>query len=637
MPLVTLTNVHCAFGSHVVLDGVTVAIEPGEKIGLAGRNGSGKTTLKRVLVGELVPDSGSRQLRRGAAAGYLRQDPDFDPDETVFDAAEGAFAELHRLHRELRDVFEQMATATGADLERLLKRQARLETRMETAGGYSVNHRIEAALHGLGFADEQLGLRTAVLSGGQKSRLGLARLLLGEPDLLLLDEPTNHLDLDGRRWLERFLAEEYRKAVIVVSHDRWLLDRVAQRIVEVERGTLRSYPGNYSKYVEIRRQQTLTATRTYEKQLDKIRREEEFIRRYKVGQRAKQARGRESRLERFRDQELIERPREAAVMKLTLPKAPRSGEQVVVAEGIAKRYGPCVLFEDFDLTVWRGDRIGVIGPNGEGKTTLVRCLLGEIEPDQGTVRRGSRLCPGHYRQLQDDLDLTLSVWQYLQSAMAPVGGGDRATEQQARDLAGAFLFTDIEQDKPLSALSGGERSRAVLAGLVAGGHNLLVLDEPSNHLDIPSAERLEAALRRDGAWDGTLVVVTHDRALLEATCDVLVVFEGAGRVSVFPGRYSHWEERRAAAAPARPPPEPSAPARPPPPKPATPLSYSALEERIEAIQARIGAIDARLGDPAVYGDGKRVGELTAQRRRHQQELAPLEAEWARRAEGSEPT
>jgi ATP-binding cassette subfamily F protein 3 len=637
MSLLALANVHLAFGSHVVLDKVTLSIEPGRKVGLIGRNGSGKTTLMRIMLGELTADAGTVQTARGARVGYLRQDPDFDPDESVRDAAEGAFARLHRLHRKLDEVYERMASAGGDELARLLKRQAGLEARFEAAGGYAVNHRIEGSLHGLGFTDEQLALKTRALSGGQLSRLGLARLLLEEPDLLLLDEPTNHLDIDGRRWLERFLAEEYRGAVVLVSHDRWLLDRVVTRIVEVERATVREYPGNYHKYHELRRQRLLTERRTYEKQLDVIRREEEYIRRYRAGQRSKQARGREARLERYKRDEMIDRPAHLDVMSLSLPPARRSGDLVIDAREISKRYGDTVLFEDLSVSVGRGDRIGVIGPNGVGKTTLVRCLLGEQAPDDGAVRLGSRVHPGHYRQRQDDLDLSLPVWRYLQGVIVSLDGRGAASEQQARDLAGAFLFSGDEQDKPLGDLSGGERSRTVLAGLVAGAHNLLVLDEPTNHLDIPSAERLEEALSE---YDGTLILVTHDRALLEATCTQLLVFDGSGVVKLFHGRYSEWAEgKRDRGAGARPAPERAAKRRRARPRDTAGseqsgprISFADLEQRIETIERRIGEIDRELLDPAVYTDGPRCNALQAERGALAEELAPLEAEWARRAD-----
>ena len=641
MGLLTLANVSCAFGTQIVLDAVTVSIERGEKIGLIGRNGCGKTTLMRVMQGDLQPDAGTVQLARGAVVGYLRQDPDFAPDETVRDAAEGAFAKLHQLHLEIDAVYHDMAEASGEQLDRMLTRQARLETEMEAAGGYAVNHRIEASLHGLGFTDEQMDLKTSVLSGGQLSRLGLSRLLLEEPDLLLLDEPTNHLDIDGRKWLEQFLAEEYRGAVIVVSHDRWLLDRVVDRIVEIDRGRVLEYPGNYHTYVALRDQQRLTHRRTYEKQLDRIRQEEQYIRRYKAGQRARQAKGREAKLDRFKADELVDRPVELDVMHLSLPPAPRSGDLAIAADCIGKRYGDTVLFENLSMSLTRGDRLGIIGPNGAGKTTLVNCLLGDLAPDTGSVRLGSRISVGYYRQIPRDLDLSMEVWRYLQSVIVSLDGRVRASEQQARDLAGAFLFSGIEQDKTLGDLSGGERSRAVIAGLVAGAHNLLVLDEPSNHLDIPSAERLEQSLASSGGYEGTLILVTHDRALIDATCDQLLVLDGAGGARHFPGTYSQWLARADAmkgSLPGGVATDAPAPRSRRKPKPAavgdsteSRLTIERLEQRIETAQQRIGEIDRQLIKPDVYTNGERCRSLQTEREALGKQLQPLETEWARRA------
>jgi ATP-binding cassette subfamily F protein 3 len=333
MPVLSLVNVHHSYGTRAILDGATLSVEPGEKIGLVGRNGSGKTTLMKVITGEIAPDSGAVNIQRGTRVGYLSQDPDVLADDTVRDAAERAFAQLHDLHVQMHDVYEQMAAAQGADLERLLRQQAKLEAEIEVAGGYAIDHKIDAMLHGLGFSDEQFSLRVSALSGGQKGRLGLARLLLEVPDVLLLDEPTNHLDIAGRQWLEQFLAEDYPGAVIVVSHDRWLLDRVVHRIIEVERGAIREYPGNYHDYVNLRRERQLTEARVFDKQQDRIRQEQEFIDRYRAGQRARQAKGREARLERFKRDEVGERPIELDVMSLQLPPAARSCDQVVVAEG----------------------------------------------------------------------------------------------------------------------------------------------------------------------------------------------------------------------------------------------------------------------------------------------------------------
>ncbi|MFK7959688.1 MAG: ribosomal protection-like ABC-F family protein [Phycisphaerales bacterium] len=655
MPILTAANLRFRHGIRTILDGATLSVEPGEKIGLVGRNGSGKTTFMNLILGRMEPDEGSVQVQRGSRVGYLSQDPNFEPGQTLRESAASAFDELKALHRQMEELYEAMATADPAELERLMTAQAKIEGAIEAAGGYAVDHRIDAMLHGLGFSDEQFDLSVDKLSGGQKGRLGLARLLLEAPDLLLLDEPTNHLDIAGRQWLEEFLAEEYRGAVLVVSHDRWLLDRVVSRIVEVERGEIHEYPGNYAKYRELRLERQLNRSRVHEKQLDKIRAEEQYIRKYKAGQRAKQARGRESRLQRFKQNELVDRPIELSVMKLKLPPAPRSGDMVFAAEGIAKGYGDRTLFRELDFDMKRGERVGILGPNGTGKSTLIKCLLGELEPDAGKVRVGSRVSVGYYRQLHEHLDMSLMVWQYLQSVIVGLDGQARASEQQARDLAGAFLFSGPEQDKVLGDLSGGERGRAVLAGLVAGAHNLLVLDEPTNHLDIPSAERLEESLDASGGFDGSLLLISHDRALIERTCDrLLVLGEDLPTPRHFAGRYSEWLERQrretaeaesAAAPPADAPRKQKGKGKGkggakdgskggggPKPSGLAQLSTEDLERRIEKAEARIRAIDAELSTPEVYESPEACQRLGEERGKLVLELEPLEFEWAGRGD-----
>ncbi len=673
MPIVTVANLRHNYGTHVVLDGATFSIEPDEKIGLVGRNGGGKSTLMKIIAGQFAPDGGSVQMQRSTRIGYLSQEPRLDPEETLRGAAEAAFKELHDLHRELDKVFEDMATADEAALDRLLKRQADLEGRIDAAGGYAIDHKVDATLHGLGFTDDQFSLRCGALSGGERGRLGLARLLLEEPDLLLLDEPTNHLDIAGREWLETFLADEYHGAVIVVSHDRWLLDRVVTRILEVDRGVLREYPGNYRKFLELRRERQLTQARDFEKQMDRVKSEEAFIMRYKAGQRAKQAKGRASRLERFKSG-IIDRPMELDVMNLRLPKSPRVGDSIVVSEGLSKRYGPKELFHGLDLRLAPGDRVGIIGPNGAGKTTLVRAILGEIPVDEGVVKMSPRASIGYLRQTHDHLDPRLTIWEYLQSVIVSLDGAARASEQQARDLAGAFLFSGGEQEKVIGNLSGGEKMRMVLAGLMASAKNLMVLDEPTNHLDIPSAERLEDTLAKDedeGGYDGALLLISHDRALLASTCDRLIVLDGEGNVEVFEGTYTDWQAKRqaraaeakkanaasaraaAAAADTRKKPEP-APARTAPAKSgaaapvAAPakrvnpqndpmarlakLTVAELEKQIERTESRIRAIDTQMLDPKVYSDRAALKKLQTERDTLAGELEPLEFEWARRAE-----
>lgn len=555
MPLLAVTNLVHHYGDHTILDGVSVSVESGERIGIVGRNGAGKSTLLRCITGEIKHDSGIISLQKGCRSGYLQQDPKLDPNETLRESAEGAFAELHRVKLELEGVFDRMGTASDAELDRLLKKQSELEQQIETLGGYAIAHKIEATLHGLGFTDSQFDIKVGSLSGGQRGRLALARLLLEGPDLLLLDEPTNHLDIDGRIWLEQFLRDEYRGAVMMISHDRYLLDQVVNRIIEVEDARLIEYPGNYAAFREIRAQRRLTQLRAYEKQQDRFRKEEEYIRRFKAGQRARQAKGRESRLDREKDQQSLDRPMEMDSFRLALPKAERTGDMVSSARGLAKSYpnqdGTIKrLFEGLDITVSRGERWAIIGPNGAGKTTLIRCLLGEIEIDAGLVRVGSNVKPGYYRQSHDHMDLDATVWRFLQNTILKENPGKPLSEQQARDLAGAFLFSGRDQEKELKMLSGGERARAALAALLASAKNLLVLDEPTNHLDIQAAERLEDALARpteendNVGFDGTLILISHDRALIDATCDHLLILDGQGNAEIFVGTFKEWNQKK---------------------------------------------------------------------------------------------
>jgi ATP-binding cassette subfamily F protein 3 len=558
VPILTATNLGHRYGDRVILSGISMSVEPTDRIGIVGRNGAGKTTLLRAMTGELKPDEGIVSLQRGCRAGYLTQDHRFNMDSTLFQAAEEAFADLAAAHRELENVFHDMAGADGPTLDALLKKQATLEGRIESLGGYAVEHRIEEILHGLGFTTAQFTLPVARLSGGQKGRLALARLLLERPDILLLDEPTNHLDIDGRLWLESFLNDEYKGAVVMISHDRYLLDAVVTRIMEVEGLRLIDYPGNYEDFRRLRAERLLVQHRAYEAQQDKFKREEAFIRRYKAGQRARQAKGRETRLIRERSQNTLERPMEMAVAGYTLPKPQRTSDVVIAARGISKSYArddgtTKVLFNNLDIVINRGERWGIIGPNGAGKSTLVNCLLGHLAPDAGTVRLGTNLAIGYYRQTHEGLDPELPVYRYLQGVILKENPQAALSEQAARNLAGAFLFGGDQQDKRLGDMSGGERTRAVLAGLLASAKNLLVLDEPTNHLDIPSAERIEESLAKPDeedpdcdAFEGTIILISHDRALIDATCDHLIVLDGEGRAEVFLGGFTLWHEKNEA-------------------------------------------------------------------------------------------
>jgi len=653
MPVLAGTNLVHRYGDDLILDGVSITIEDRERVGIVGRNGTGKSTLLKVLGGVLDPDSGSVSTSKGARVGYLSQNPDLDPGETLRNAVAGALAHLHALALELESVYERMGDASGADLGALMKRQHALEERIDAEGGLAMDHKIDAVIQGLGFTPAQHGVRVGDLSGGQRARVALARILLQDPGALLLDEPTNHLDIAGREWLESFLRDEFRGAVVLISHDRYLLDRVVDRIVEVEHARLIEYPGNYHAFREQRALRRRTQLRAYEKQQTQFKREEAFIRKFKAGQRAKQARGRESRLERARS-ESIEKPLELDELRLSLPEARRAGDIVVTARAISKAYpnedgSTKRLFDGFNIRIERGQRWGVIGPNGAGKTTLVRVLLGEQEPDAGSVTLGTNLDTGHFTQTHEGLAADKTVYRHIQDTVRR-DTDERVTlsELQARTIAGAFLFSGEEQEKEIGVLSGGERARVVLAALLASAKNLLVLDEPTNHLDIPSAERLEEAFARTrhdpktgqttrGAYKGTLILISHDRALIDAVCDHLIVLDGQGGASVFDGNYTEWREhqRRPAnpkpSAPAPPTPAPASDAAPAPKNRFSWMPLERLEERMRDLESEIRTIDAHLGEPDIWSDPDQANALTDRRDALGAELTELEDEWLRKS------
>ena len=666
MALLSISNLALSFGDRRILDGVNLTLDHSEHVGLVGLNGCGKSTLMKLIAGldGLKLDDGQVQLARGARAGYLHQDPKLDADRTLREEAGSAFAELDRLHRKLDKLAHEMETAQGDELERVMKQYENAQQRMEAAGGYAVDHKIDATLHGLGVTDEMFTVKVGDLSGGQKGRLALAKLLLAEPDLLLLDEPTNHLDIAGREWLEEYLST-YAGAVVVISHDRWLLDRVVTKIYEMSMGRLEEYPGNYQKYRELRAERIEFRKREFDKKQDAFKREQGFIDRYKAGQRARQAAGREKRLDRARRDDTLERPVELGTAAIRFAVKQRPGDVVLTVDELAKGYADKPLFDGLSVSVKRGDRVGIIGPNGAGKTTLVNCMLDEMPVDSGRARIGSQVDVGYYKQTHTHLNDNESVIDNLRRIVG--------SEQAARDLAGAFLFSGLDMDKPLGVLSGGERGRTVLAGLVSEGHNLLVLDEPTNHLDIPSAERLEEALiaytephkgyGEQTSGGGTLLLITHDRMLLDNLADQLIVLDGEGGVRHFYGTYSDYltqqseqadavaraeaqqaeeQAKREAAAKKKAEQKAKSAAKPQAgrgkPKRGKGGKHSAmsdakLESRIEELEQAIRDLDTSMLDPAVYSDGERAKAVQAERTEAASELTDLEKEWIRRADG----
>ena len=654
MPVLAVANLELSYGDDVILRGCSLSVEARERLAIVGANGTGKSSLVKIMAGVLKHDAGEISLQRGVKVAYLAQDPQIEPGVTLRQHAASAFEELANLHAKLEEVFHKLADANGEELKKAMAEQSRVEAQIQAAGGYNVDHRIDGVLHGLGFTDAQFSLPVEKLSGGQKARLALARALLTEPDVLLMDEPTNHLDVHGRIWLEDFLVDTFKGAVVLIAHDRSVLTRVAQRIVELERGRVISYPGGYTAFRTLRAERLRTQMEAWERQQTKFRQEQAFIDKYRAGQRSKQAKGRESRLDRARDTSTLERPVEMAVFQPSVPPAPRTGDIVAKATGLTMRYpredgSTLTLFEDLDIVISRGERWGVVGPNGAGKSTLVECLLGKREPTAGQVKHGAGLKVGYFTQSRADMDPMSTVPRHIQRTVVRLAeaeeGPDKPktlNEQEARDLAGAFLFSGDQQEALLGDMSGGERARAALAALLACARNVLVLDEPTNHLDIPSAERLEAMLERgqgkkSGTFDGTLIVVSHDRTLIDAVCDHLIVFDGKGGVSLHLGGWSEWLAGGARMMSA---PEPMKRAAPPPPPPPAPapkkaaakskyswMPVEAIEQKIQELEGQVSRIDVKLDDPDIWKDAVKAAEINAERDDLKAELDALETEW----------
>jgi ATP-binding cassette subfamily F protein 3 len=525
-------DVRKSYGAQEVLRAASFQINPGDHAGLVGRNGAGKTTIFRLLLGVEEPDTGRIERARSVRMGLLEQQVGIERTGTVREATLEVFSALHDMEAEMRRLEHEMASPDVADLDAVLETYSDLQHRFEEQGGFTYPARAESVLLGLGFSREDLDLPAATLSGGQRARLALARLLLEEPDILLLDEPTNHLDIQAVEWLEEFLAA-YKSAYIIISHDRFLLDRTVGRILALEEGKTFTYTGNYSSYIVQRDERRLLAEKRYREQQELIERTEEFIRKNLAGQKTKQAKSRRNRLERMDRVERAPSDRRSATFKLG--QASRTGREVLDVEALSVGYPGYELVANLDLKIERGDRLGIVGGNGTGKTTLVKTLRDEVEPLSGEFRWGHNVALGYYDQHLSDLDPRNDLMEEMRIAIA--GADDPAI----RSYLARFLFTGDDVFKRVDSLSGGERSRLSLAKLISSNANVLLLDEPTNHLDIPSREALEGALEE---FAGTLVVISHDRYFLDRICDRLLHLEN-GKGQVFEGGYSEWADERA--------------------------------------------------------------------------------------------
>jgi len=601
MAVISLSNGQLAFGHVALLDHADFTLEAGERVGLIGRNGTGKSSLLKILTGQARLDDGLLVAQQGLKTAYVPQEPSFDPDMTVFDAVAAGLGELAALLAEYEALTGQFG---GGNDDALLERMQAIQSKLDAADAWNLNNRVETTLDRLNLRPDGI---MGQLSGGMQKRVALARALVGAPDVLLLDEPTNHLDFGSIVWLEGLLRD-YQGSVLFITHDRSFLDNVATRIVELDRGRLLSFPGNFSAY-QARKKEQLEIEEIENAKFDKFLAQEEVWIRKGVQARRTRDEGRVRRLEELRRTRSARRELQGQI-RLDVGSGERSGKIVAELTGVDKSFGPKHVVCDFSATILRGDKVGLIGPNGAGKTTLLKLILGEEQPDRGSVRQGARLQVAYFDQMRAQLNEEAS----LLDTIAP--GSDwveiNGQRKHAMSYLGDFLFAPERARSPVKSLSGGERNRLLLARLFAKPANVLVLDEPTNDLDIDTLELLEELLED---YDGTVFLVSHDRAFLDNVVTQVIAAEGDGHWREYVGGYSDWERVKAdeAARAARPVPKAAAkpagkdsaakvdaPARPKKRSYKEQRELEQLPQRIAELEAEQKAIGERLADPELY-------------------------------------
>ena len=630
MILMTVQGVSKSFGMKSVLKDISLTLQQGARMGLIGVNGSGKSTLFRLIAGQMEPDEGTISLMRGTRVGMLTQEADIQSDLTVREELSRVFEPVREMERRLRALEEEMAQKheDEAELDRLSREYARLTDRFEDAGGYEWPSRIQGVLAGLGFARGREDQPASVLSGGEKTRLCLARLLLTQPDLLMLDEPTNHLDLSSIQWLEDTL-KKYRGTVLIISHDRYFMNSVCDCMAEISMRRLVQYEGNYDQFTVKRQADIERQIREYKLQQAEIARQQAIIQRYRMYNREKSIRAAESREKRLEKMEKLERPVDEQHVRFSFEARRRTGDDVLKVHGLAKGFEGRRLFENFDLHLRAGDRVAIIGPNGVGKSTLLNIIARKLKADAGEVEFGANVDLGYYEQHQTGLDPEKDVLNELWDAFP------RLDLDRVRSVLALFLFTGDDVYKKISMLSGGEKGRVSLCKLMLKRDNLLLLDEPTNHLDMDSREVLEGALED---FDGTILTVSHDRYFINRVADRIIEMRPDG-VKEYLGNYDDYLEKKrreeagledaAASGMTK-----------------TQLDKQrrkerllregkkALEKQLEAAEARIADaekeiqdLEARMADPELY---QRPDEARETARRHAELQAGMDAlyeEW----------
>lgn len=514
-----------SFGIREIFKDISFEIKTGDRLGLVGPNGAGKSTLLKCIMGLEEPDAGQVVIDDAASIGYLQQDISLGND-SLEEEIQKAWRDVQHLEEQLQEVTARLEKQP--DNERDLQRLAHLQERLEWLGGYDYEAQSRRIAYGLGFTDEDLKKPADKFSGGQKTRINLAKALVRRPEFLFLDEPTNHLDMDMLEWLEGYLSA-YRGGILIVSHDRYFLDRVATGIVELDHHKATVYKGNYSRYLQLRDERMKAARTAYEKQQEYIRKTEEYIDKYRAGIKSKMARGRQSQLNRL---ERLEAPETSQHLHFTFPPAAVSADKVLVVEEVSVGYGNRDIIDDVSFTVRRGEAVGLIGPNGAGKSTLVKAIMGELVPEIGFIDIGNRVQIGYFSQEHEELH---DHWTVLEEIM----NNFNYSEEKARNVLGMFLYRGDDVFKTVGDLSGGERARLALLKLFLEGDNFLVLDEPTNHLDIPTREVVEEALQR---FEGTCFVISHDRYFLDKVAKRILVLD-EGKITEYGGNFSYYKEK----------------------------------------------------------------------------------------------
>jgi ATP-binding cassette subfamily F protein 3 len=629
MTVLNVANLTKYFGAEHIFSGLTFQVQRGEKVALVGPNGAGKSTLLKIVAGMQPADEGSVQHMRGSRLAYLAQEVRFAAGRTLWQEMEAAFAHLTEIQAELSALEPRIADTSAPTWEADMERYGELSTRFEHGGGYEIERRIEMVLQGLNFRPEHYQQPLDQFSGGQKTRAGLAAALLSDPDLLLLDEPTNHLDLETLEWLENFLRG-WDGTLLVTSHDRYFLERTTKRTLDIDVGTLEDYPASYNGFVQLKAERLERLMKEYRAQQEYIARTEEFIRRYKAGQRSKEAQGREKRLNRYKEQQAVEQPNQPTKqIRLNLDSQLRSGELVLALRQMAVGYGKHVLMQTGEHEIHRGERVALLGPNGSGKTTLLRTLLGQMPPIKGTFSLGHHVAVSYYAQGHDALRLDATVLDEILRVNPNLG------TESARTLLGSFLFHGDDVFKRVGDLSGGERSRVAIAGLTLLPGNLLVLDEPTNHLDINAREALETTLKD---YPGAMLFVSHDRQFIDALADKLWVIE-EGRLTQHLGNYTDYAAKLAAqrsaasnAAPAsgngrtaRP---PASNARPAQEDRQRKKRLAALEAQVETLEQELARIRADLEEASAAQDVERITALGSEYTDVETRLDQCYTDWA---------